>query len=972
MSTNNASLLNSGLCPLLPEGLPTGMHCEAIDRYHMVAEHSRTVFWEVDAAGLFTRISHVALAVWGFHPSELIGQAHFFDLHPSNGRDTFRDLALSAFRRKDSFRDFENPIQRRDGATIWVSTTAVPILGPDGTLLGYRGSDTDVTERHTAEEALLQERRRLANVIEGTNAGIWDWNIVTGEIIINERWAQIIGYSLHELLPHTIDIWVRLAHPDDLRKSQAMLADHFAGRIPYYDLECRMRHKDGHWIWVHDRGRVTERDPSGTPRRVAGTHTDITVRKQAEFELLAGKAQLQEAIDISELAQERLWLHMQGTPLAYVELDTNGLVSYWNPAAETMFGFTRDEVIGHPIDFILTSGFDSSMLPMFIRSIQKTLTTQMSAEHSTKDGRIITCEWCATLLVNSSGDKIGVACLGQDITERRLLMGHLRRAKEKAEAAARAKSEFLSMMSHEIRTPMNGIIGLCGLLLDSQLEPEQRGYAKGIRSSADGLLSIINDILDFSKVDAGRIEIESIPFDLQCAVEDVLELASVNSQEKDLEVALRYPPDIPREYCGDVGRIRQVVLNLVTNAVKFTPRGMVLVEVQAVPIDDHRDEIRIAVHDTGVGISPNKFHLLFSQFTQLDSSDARRFGGSGLGLAISRRLAHLMDGDIQVVSDSGEGSTFTFHLPLSRACAHPAHLSPSLAGVRALLVDSRQVSRFILTERCASWGIAVEEACSGAEALDRFKIAEKNGTPFAVVIIDHTLADMDAGHLACSLHDSGVPVPIVLLAPQDAQRYKNAFASEFFASISRPVRSSVLYDTLARILGCPASPPLQIGSQPTDLFPSVRVLLVEDNAINQRIATALLRKLGVHVEVAGNGCEALEMVTRFPFDLIIMDCQMPEMDGFQATREIRQLPAPASNTPIVALTAGAMEGDRKKCFAAGMNDFMAKPILPGALVGMLAKWTPSSRNEPARLHEQAGSKKPDPQHGQATSESLRI
>jgi PAS domain S-box-containing protein len=540
-----------------------------------------------------------------------------------------------------------------------------------------------------------KERRRLANVIEGTNAGIWEWNIVTGEVVMNERWASIAGYRLDEL-HQDIDTWANLAHPVDLQVSNAMLADHFNGRVPYYDIECRMRHKDGSWVWVHDRGRVTERDAEGKPLRMAGTHTDITERKRAQFDLEASREQLEQAIAASELAQERLWLHMQGTPLAYVELDVQGRVSYWNPAAESLFGYTREDVLDQPAEKILNRQDGGSPFPLFLHPMSKTIATRVSAEHVTKDGRVITCEWYATLLVSALGENIGVACLGQDVTEQRLLLERLRKAKKSAEAAAKAKSEFLSMMSHEIRTPMNGIIGLSSLLLESQLQDESRQYAQGIRSSADSLLSVINDILDFSKVDAGKMDIERVPFDLQIAIEDVLDLAAINAQEKELELALRYAPDTRRYYEGDVGRIRQVILNLVTNAVKFTHRGMVLVEVEAVPVDVGRDEVRIAVHDTGVGIPADKFHLLFSQFTQLDSSSTRRYGGSGLGLAICDRLARLMHGEIQVVSESGEGATFTLRLPLPHAVQPSAARRPSLAGIRILLVDHHEVSRFFL------------------------------------------------------------------------------------------------------------------------------------------------------------------------------------------------------------------------------------------------------------------------------------
>ncbi|MBL8218108.1 MAG: PAS domain S-box protein [Bryobacterales bacterium] len=908
----------------------------------MVAEQSRTVFWEVDAAGLFLHVSHVSEQVWGYTPWELVGRIHFYDLHPEEGRSRFREESIECFKQREKFRNLKNPIQRKDGVVIWVSTTGIPLQAADGALLGYRGSDTDITEHHLAEQALLIERQRLANVIEGTNAGIWEWNIQTGEVVMNERWASIVGYRLNEIPPH-IGSWAKLAHPVDLAASNAMLLDHFNGRIPYYDMECRMRHKNGSWVWVHDRGRVTEWDAAGKPLRMAGTHTDITERKGAQLELEAGREHLQHAIEASELAQERLWLHMQGTPLAYVELDMQEKMSYWNPAAEALFGYTREDVLGQPVEKILNLNDNSSPFPMFLRSMSKTIATRVSTEHVTKDGRVITCEWYATLLVNSRGENIGVACLGQDVTEQRLLLERLRKAKESAEAAAKAKSEFLSMMSHEIRTPMNGIIGLSSLLLESQLQDEPRQYAQGIRSSADSLLSVINDILDFSKVDAGKMDIERVPFDLQIAIEEVLDLAAVNAQAKELELALRYAPDTRRYYEGDVGRIRQVILNLVTNAVKFTHRGMVLVEVETVPVDVGRDEVRIAVHDTGVGIPADKFHLLFSQFTQLDSSSTRRYGGSGLGLAICDRLARLMHGEIQVVSESGEGATFTFRLPLPHAVRPTGAVRPSLAGIRLLLVDHHEVSRFSCAERCAGLGIEILEARSGEEAVKIFQQAMAKGIPVHAVMADHRLPDINVTRMAAMLRAAtDEPVPIVLLATYDAHRPELSDSTDFAATLTKPIREQALAETLIRTLGIPQPQSKPRHPHNTLQFSGLSVLLVEDNAINQRVAAALLGKLGARVDIAGNGREALEMVARFPFDFILMDCQMPEMDGFEATRKIRNLPAPACKVPIIALTAGAMEADRQKCLECGMNDYLAKPVVPEALRGMLEAWTAKS------------------------------
>jgi PAS domain S-box-containing protein len=933
---------------------------EAIDRYHLVAEQSRTVFWEIDAEGKYTHVSHVCLAVWGYDPSELVGSKYFYDLHPEAGRDEFQRMAFEVFAAKGAFRELRNPVVRKDGITLWVSSTAVPLVGQDGLLLGYRGSDTDITDRHRAEVALAAERRKLANVIDGTHAGIWEWNIQSGEASFDARWAEIIGYGPQELDLTSIQTWIGHAHPDDLLISQQQLAEHFAGKSAIYDCECRMRHKNGSWVWVHDRGKVTAWDRSGAPLQMAGTHTDITERKRSEQALKDSQIRLQLAMEASELAQERFRLHMQGTPMAYVEMDTEGRITYWNPASEGIFGFSREQVLGRRASEVLSLAGSDRDAPGFLELLRQSGASRLTLEHLTGGGHPITCEWSSTRLVTSSGHAIGTACLGQNITELRLALDRLRKSKEIAEQATRAKSEFLSTMSHEIRTPMNGILGMGGLLLESGLSPEQLSFAEAIRSSAEALLGIINDILDFSKVEAGKLEIERVPFNLQTAIEDVVELVALKAQEKHLELTIWYPHDTPRIFDGDVGRIRQVLLNLVNNAVKFTDHGHVLIEVSARgTVEGHVHDVRIAVQDTGVGISPDKFNLLFTHFTQLDSSSKRRYGGSGLGLAISRRLANLMGGEIHVVSEPGEGSTFTLQIPLPctfEAASDIIPATPHLHGLRALVVEGHQISRFVHVEWCTGWGMRVDEAPSAAVALSLFeKAMTAEGDPYSIVIVDHLVPDGTGVSLTEQLRALSVArVPVVLMTGYDFRYADQLRMGDFAVTLPKPTRPLQLRDAVLRAMrgsvpGAPQSPqfPASLAAHPTPTSGCTRALLVEDNAINQRVAAALLKKFGCQVEIAGNGREALDLLERVPFDIVFMDCQMPEMDGFEASSEIRQLPPPVRDIPIIALTAGAMEADRQKCLAAGMNDYLAKPVNPEMLRTMLASWQArSGRSSP--------------------------
>jgi PAS domain S-box-containing protein len=765
--------------------LATNATGAAMRRNYLIAEQSRTVYWELDANGLYTYVSHLAAAVWGYTPVELVGKLHFYDLHPAEEREAFRRTITASMVNRASFRNFKNPIERKDGEVILVLTSALPITGAEGQLTGYHGCDTEVTEWHRAEEELLRERRRLMSVIEGTNAGTWEWDIRTGEAIFNERWAEIAGYTLPELEPVSIRTWAGMAHPEDLSASNEALLRHFAGESRHYDAECRMRHKDGSWVWVHDRGKVVEWDAAGRPLRMAGTHIDISARKQAELALAASR--------------------------------------------------------------------------------------------------------------------------------------------DAAEAATRAKSEFLSTMSHEIRTPMNAIIGMCGLLLESHLRRDQEDFARIIRSSADTLLSLINDVLDFSRIEAGRMDVDQKPFDLQRTVEEAAGLVALEAVEKGLELAVRFPPSLGRLYIGDAARLRQVVLNLLNNAVKFADRGHVLLSVAA-----DGEQLAITVEDSGPGIAADRHEEVFAAFTRLDSSSTRRHGGAGLGLAISRRLARLMGGDIELDSAPGHGSRFTLRLGLTPLPDPVHHVSPAaLTGLRVLVAEPLALTRGILAGWCRHWGMRVDEA--------------SDCTPLAKA--------MDDPYRVCLAGGSLYPVPspggtrLVRVATHNHPVEPEPGVEVLY----RPVCAGELRAALESVL----IPERAVGKEPAMTGEvrvaeaGTRVLLVEDNAVNRRLGELLLSRMGCRVEIAENGARAVEMAAREDYDLIFMDCQMPEVDGFQATASIRAMAAPHGDVPIIALTAEAMSGDREKCLIAGMDDYLTKPIVADTLRGRVALWTGRRHASPA-------------------------
>jgi PAS domain S-box-containing protein len=649
-------------------------------------------------------------------------------------------------------------------------------------------------------------------------------------------------------------------------------------------------------------------------------------------------AAIQNARLFSEVERQRQYLEslVAISPAAVVVIDADERVTDWNPAAADLFGYSSEEAVGRPIDELVfgSSRFETEEGREITREALTTGRAQRITRRQRRDGTLVDVELMLVPLT-VDGSHAGFLVMYHDVTD-------LQRARQEAEAATQAKSAFLATMSHEIRTPMNAVIGMTDLLLGTELTGEQREFAEVVHTSGDALLHVIDDILDYSKIEAGKLDLEHEPFNLRDCVEGALDIVAPRAWEKELELACLIDEDAPAGIVGDEARLRQVLLNLLSNAVKFTERGEVVVLVDAAETGAGSYEVGLAVRDTGIGIPPDRMDLLFTSFSQVDASTTRRFGGTGLGLAISKRLVDLMGGTISVESEQQKGSTFRISLPVTAADV-PARIPlneglPQLAGKRILIVDDNATNREIVTRHARSWGmepVAVELPAAALELIAK-------GEPFDVAVLDMMMPEMDGLALAGEIRGrrSAQELPLLLLTSLGRLPQAES-GSVFSAQLSKPLKASQLYNTLLQLLtaggAAEAVEPATDGKRARS---ALRILLAEDNAMNQKVALRLLERLGYHADVATNGLEAIEALERQPYDVVLMDVQMPVLDGLDATRQIGERWPEETRPHIVAMTANALPEDREACFAAGMNDYVAKPIRAEELAAALKRVKP--------------------------------
>jgi PAS domain S-box-containing protein len=659
---------------------------------------------------------------------------------------------------------------------------------------------------------------------------------------------------------------------------------------------------------------------------------------------------------------------LQNANVAVISTDSAGIIRSFNPTAERWLGWRADELIGlktlvgfhepseiedyarelsAALGLKIKPGFD-----VFVEKVRANLSTVDEREWSyvRKDGSRFPVWLSVTALRNKRGHITGYFGVASNISDRKKADQALRDAATAAQESVRLKSEFLANMSHEIRTPLNAIIGMTGLLLDTELTTDQRSFTETVRTSSEALLTVINDILDFSKIEAGQLAVETINFDLHEPVEGTLELLAEKAYGQGLELAYLIAENTPTQLCGDPGRLRQILLNLVNNAIKFTEKGEVVVRVSKVAETGRVATLRFTVTDTGIGIPQEAQAKLFQPFTQADGSTTRKYGGTGLGLAICKQLVNLMRGEIGVESNPGHGSIFWFttQISLQPETAKVVHRRADIAGSHVLVVDDNATNREIFERQLANWHVKHTSAASGQEALEKLRAA--GSVPFDAALLDMQMPNMDGLTLARQIHTDPAlsHVKMLILSSMGRGIPPAELADAGVAlTLMKPVKQTQLHEALISVLADRAHTPVRAkrpAAPPMVASGKLRILVAEDNVVNQRVALLQLERLGHRADVAANGLEVLSAVESVHYDVIFMDCHMPELDGYEATRQLRtreneRRARGEKFTPlhIVAMTANAMQGDRETCLASGMDDYISKPVRPAELAASLAR-----------------------------------
>jgi two-component system sensor histidine kinase/response regulator len=810
-------------------------------------------------------------------------------------------------------------------AAVWALVLHRRAAGARGTL---REREAELATERELAASLRTSEGRYRQLVESADDLIFRTDDEGRFTYVNPAVTEALGFPAAELLGRHFRERVR---PDYREQARQFYEDQRRQGIPNSYCEFPMVSRSGQDVWLGQRVQLAQE--GGRFTGFLALARDITDRKLVEQALDREREQLRQIVTHA--------------PVAMAVLDREGRHVAHSARWLRYVGVDEPSVVGRTLRELwpdMPARYDK----VFARALGGEIVAEPEDALERADGSKVWLRWTVHPWRDVHGAVGGVVLVAQSID---LLV----RARQAAVEASRLKSEFVANMSHEIRTPMNGIIGMTRLLLDTELSGEQREFADVIDTSGRALLEIINDILDFSKIEAGRIDLEVVDFDLRRAVREVLGSFAEAAQARGLELLCLIRHDVPSALRGDPGRLRQVLTNLVGNAVKFTEKGEVVLRVTLSSSTEDEAVVRFEVRDTGIGIEAELRPRLFESFIQADGSTTRRYGGTGLGLAISRRLVQLMGSDIEVESRVGEGSTFSFAVRFDRqaqAVVKPSTPPTRLAGRRVLVADDNATNRQILRQQLGHWGLQVTTVEGGLEALDALREGVESGKPHDLVILDMKMPKMDGLSLARAIKgDKKLAAVRLVLLTSIGQRGHGAEASRIGISayLTKPVDEADLYDCLIQVLtrgGTRRAPSLVTRHSLREARPQkgARVLVAEDNEVNQKVAVRLLEKQGYRVEVADNGREALEACKRSRYDAVLMDGQMPGMDGFEATQRIRAEEGADRRTPIIAMTASAMKGDRERCLEAGMDDYVSKPVTPESLEAVLKKWvkTPPS------------------------------
>ncbi len=1094
-----------------------------------------------DKNGVIQSINQTAEKMLGYSAKELIDiekpmifhdineiEEHTKKLNKENNfnlNSSFETITAKAA--KGEVDENEWTYYRKNGSIIRVSVSVTCILDDEKNILGYLQIAKDITKQKETQHALLESNRRLEMVVKSTEVGTWDWHIPTGKTFFDERWANILGYKLSELEPTTIDTWTKNSHPEDLKSIEQILTDYLEGRTKRYSCQLRMRHKQGHWVWIQDTGRIVERDKNNKAIRMIGTHLDITESKQAEIktqealsllestlestdngtlvtsasgkvlqtnsrfaelwnishdliktqdadllfkqainqlknpddflqdikainkdnekksfnviEFLDGKIlerasipmyieskghcrvwsfrditqriqisrqqkqqldSLQVKLNVSQQLSNNVFFgeRLDGALSALLELssvtDIGGIYLYDSKAKAfnlyTFKGSLNSEFIKNESNFKLSEGLlgevakskqltvidslqEEPKASQYWQSLEKSgayiipLTSQNKSQNNVVGLLFLITEIqpdnspSKLFLLQEIADIIAIKIVAQRVSD------ELEIARMQAEESNHLKSEFLASMSHEIRTPMNGVLGMLGLLLNSKLSQDQERKTRLAQSSAESLLTIINDILDFSKVDAGKLELELLDFDIRQMLGDFAESMAIKAHDKDLELILDITQVEQSMVLGDPGRIRQILTNIVANAIKFTEFGEIVIKAKISQKPHDTLEFECEIRDTGIGIPKEKQSTLFDAFSQADKSTTRKYGGTGLGLSIVKKLCELMHGRVWVESTINKGTSFFVSIQLGQSQQNEISLpSIDMNKISVLVVDDNSTNREVLKGQLSFWGASVVEADSAAMAIDiceKKYISEQN--TFDVGLLDMQMPETDGAKLGEILKADKrfQPMKLVMMTSMthrgDAQYFKQLGFSAYFP---KPATTNDLFNALAVVVddgsALSEAQPLvtkhylrslktSSSNEEFEWPSSLKILLVEDNRINQEVAKGILAEVGLEADIAANGQEAIDMLASTanehePYSLIFMDCQMPILDGYEATQKIRNGYAGNANKKVViiAMTANAMKGDKDKCIQAGMDEYIAKPILPETMIDKISIWFP--------------------------------